>query len=166
MTDPKIIFDTLDVTTGAGYTIFSFIFNIGFPSLVIFFVILGFRNAHTKSKKTMMILLGAVGAVLLLAGIGSFITDPGATERRQIENHDYTIVRGKITKLTESTIIAGNPAATFEVADHVFQYGRGSDNYKLNMVEKDGILSNGRSVEIWYKNDKILRILSASEESK
>lgn len=166
MSEPKILFDVLDQSAGPS-VLFSFPYFMGFPSLLLFFAVRGFRKARTKLGKIMGFALGAVALFLMVAGMGALFTNPLATEyRKYIESHDYTEVRGEITHLTESTLVAGNPAATFEVAGHVFAYGRGSENYQLEMVDKGGILTNGLPVKIWLKDDKILRIFSVAEESK
>lgn len=167
MTDPKILFDVLDRSTGLGSTIFKFLIGIGFPSLLLFFAVCGFRKALAKSQKTVMVTLGVAAGSFVVIGIGSFVTDPAANNYRQrMENHDFTEIQGKITHLTESTLLAGNPAATFEVSGHIFTYGRGSENYNLEMANKGGILANGLPVRIWFKDDKILRVYSVEEERK
>ena len=167
MPDPQILFDVLDRSTGLGATIFKFLFGIGFPSLLLFFAVRAFRKARTKSQGTVMAVLGVVAGLFFVTGIGTFVTDPGASRYRQrMENHDFTELQGKITHLTESSLLAGNPAATFEVGGNIFTYGRGSENYELEMAEKGGILANGLPVKIWFKDQRILRVFSVEEESK
>ncbi|MFO1522585.1 MAG: hypothetical protein U1F77_07295 [Kiritimatiellia bacterium] len=90
--------------------------------------------------------------------------DPlGAEYRRLMESRDYQKVRGKITNLTPSTLVADNPVATFEVAGKVFAYGCGSENFNLDLAGDNRVLANGLSVEIWFNHDQILRILSAED---
>ena len=168
MIEPKVIFDAVESSANStGSLLFFIVLSVGFPCILLFFAVRAFRNAQTKATKGIGIVTGVVGLLLLVTGLGSLLTDSLANEfRQQIENKDYTEVQGKITNLTESTMLAGNPAATFEVSDHVFEYGRGSGNYELNMVENGGILANGISVRIWFKDDKILRIYAIAEENK
>jgi hypothetical protein len=134
------------------------------PCFLIFLGVRAFRKAGTKASKRIGIASSFLGFVLLVSWLGALLTKPLSAEYRQrIESRDFTEVEGKITKLTESTIIAGNPVATFEVSGHVFKYGRGSANYELDMIEKDGILVNGLPVRVLFKDEKILRIYSSTE---
>lgn len=134
---------------------------------MLIFAVRGYRKARAKSGKAVGIIVGVVALLLFVTGLGSIVTDPqAARNQKDFQNHQYTEVRGKITHLTESTLMAGNPAATFEVAGHVFAYGRGSENYELDMVEKGGFLTNKLPVKIWFKDNKILRVSTAAEESK
>ena len=167
MNEPKVIYDAVEsLANTTGSLIFFIVLGVGFPCLLLFFGVRAFRKAQTKATKGRGIVVGVIGLLSLATGLGSLLTDGLANEvRQQIEKKDYTEVQGRITNLTESTMLAGNPAATFEVSDHLFEYGRGSDNYELNMVEKGGILANGISVRIWFNNDKILRIYHIPEEN-
>jgi hypothetical protein len=135
--------------------------------MLIFFGIRAFRKADTKRTKAIGIVLGLVGLVTFLTGLGSLLTDPLSAEYRDpIESNNYSEVEGKITDLTASTKIAGNPVATFQVSGHTFEYARGSVNYELNIIEKGGILANGIPVTIWFEGDKILRIYATTEPDK
>ena len=164
MTEPKILFDAVEYSASSSGSFLSIILSLALPCMLIFFGVRAFRKAETKGAKGIGGAVGLVGLVLFLTGLGSLLTDPLSAEYRQrIESKDYSEVEGAITKLTESTMLAGNPAATFEVSEHVFEYGRGSANYELDMVEKDGILANEIPVKILFKDDKILRVYSLPE---
>lgn len=159
MTESKIQFDAVESSARQSHSLIAIVLPVGFPSLMLFFLLRGFAKARSKTAKAMVISLGVFVLLLLVTGVGSVVSDSLSNNYRQhIENSDYAEVRGKITNLTESTILSGNPAASFEVAGPIFEYGRGSENYALDIIEKGGVLANGLSVRIWFKDEKILRI--------
>jgi len=165
MTESNILFDVLSDTTGVGGTVFSIVLSLVFPALLLFFGVRGFRRSEGKAGKTISMIVFIVGLTSLITGIVALFMDPLAAEYRQsIESRDYSEIQGSISNLTESTLCAGNPAATFEVNGHVFEYARGSENYELNMVEKGGFLANGLGVIIWFRDDKILRVFTMNEQ--
>ncbi|MDT8389042.1 MAG: hypothetical protein RRC34_00850 [Lentisphaeria bacterium] len=167
MPESRIIFDAVESSSGQSTMWLAIVLSVGFPSLLLFFSVRGFSKASSKSAKTLAIILGSASFLLLLIGVGSLVSDPLSNSCQQhINNSDYVEVSGDITKLTESTLLAGNPSASFEVAGHVFEYGRGTPNYELDMIGKGGVLANGHPVRIWFKDDKILRMFSVGDESK
>ena len=164
MPEPKILYDALQTSTGLAGLLFHIALGVGFPALLLTAAGLKLRTARIKSAKTIGFALGTVALFLLVTGGLALGMDPlGAEYRRMIENRDYQKVRGKITNLTPSTLVAGNPVATFEVAGKVFAYGRGSENFNLDLAGDNRVLANGLSVEIWFNHDQILRILSAED---
>jgi hypothetical protein len=163
MIESKVLFDAVESSANTtGSMLIMIVFGVGFPCLLLFSAARVFRNGRSKATKGIGIVVGIIGSLLFLAGLGSLLTNPLSTEYRQlIEKKDYTEVHGKIANMTESTLLAGNPAATFEVSGHVFEYGRGSDNYQI----EGGFLTNNIHVTIWFKGDKILRIYSTAGEN-
>lgn len=161
-----MLFDAAEASANSSSSVVFVVLSLAFPCLLIFFGVRAFRKAETNGIKGVGIVLGVVGLLLFLTGLAGVLTDPLSAEyRERIVSKDFSEVEGEIAKLTESTIVAGNPVATFEVSGHVFEYGRGSANYELDMVDKDGILANGVSVIILFKDDKILRIYSLPEKN-
>ena len=164
MSEPKILYDAMQTSAGMTGLLFHIALGVGFPALLLTAAARKLRTARTKSAKMVGFALGTVALFLLVGGVLSLGMDPlGAEYRRMIENRDYQKVRGKITNLTASTLVAGNPVATFEVASKVFAYGRGSENFNLDLAVDNRVLANGLSVEIWFNQDQILRILSAED---
>lgn len=165
MTEPKVLFDAAESSSISGSFIV-IVLSLVMPCFLILLGIHAFRKTGTKASKRIGIASSVLGLLLLFTWLGALLTDPLSAEYRQrIESRDFNEVEGKITKLTESTLLAGNPVATFEVSGHAFEYGRGSENYELDMTKKDGILANGLSVRILFKDDKILRIYSSPENN-
>lgn len=164
MTEPRIIFDVLEQSGGLGITLFSILWCVGIPIWILYLVVRRFRKV-TRVEKIAFVFGGLVAVCfLILAVVSLFMNSTEDEYRKLIQNNEFSVVEGEIYQLTESTILKGKPVATFTVDSHIFSYGRGSENYGLQMAGKGGFLANGLSVRIWFKDDIILRVFALEKE--
>ncbi|RYD79891.1 MAG: hypothetical protein EOP84_12540 [Verrucomicrobiaceae bacterium] len=147
-----------DITTeSASGGVMGMLFSLALPLCFLFFGIDAFR----KSSRRVGALLIAAGALWLGMGVVSLLVAPGADYRELIEKRHYTETRGTISNFIKSSVIAGKPVATFEVAGEVFEHGGGSANYDL-----PGSLRNGLGVMIWHHEGRILKIVVQPQIAK
>ncbi|WAC20957.1 hypothetical protein OVA24_06125 [Luteolibacter sp. SL250] len=160
MNHATVIYDITTESTPGGAMVV--LYSLALPLFFLFFGI----NAFRKSSRKVGTLLIAAGILLFGIGVGSLFVAPAPSYRELIEKGEYTETRGTISNFIKSTLIAGNPVATFEVAGKVFEHGRGSVNFALDEHSTKSPLRNGMEVMIWDHEGKILKIIEQTSPSR
>ena len=124
--------------------------------LIVICVFIWFAN---KSEKTFIrVALSLVLSVLLLLLIFSFFVIPINSynwAKKQIENNQYQIVEGQVTKYNPSPTKAiwGHSSESFFINDTEFSFF-GTENYGYSIFQCDGgVLYEGQQLRIKYLED-------------
>ena len=147
--------------------IFAILMFLGLLFLVGGFIFWGWRNYRqvlSKSRLMFAVLvpscIGVLVASCALLSLVNFVTGQCDSIYYQwLNRSDYDVVDGHIEHLeTKRKLLASDPIPTFQVHGRIFGYGVSSENFHLDTTKHGGVLEEGLSVEILFKDDIILQM--------